>query len=135
VSELALRLKLEVLLVRVLSHVYFAVPDTLMPMVGMNLPNQKEIWTQARSAATEYLDGKAEHLRAAGVAEVSSLVIDGSPGGAAAEIIDLAKRTSDNFVAMSAHGASGLGRWLIGSVTERVVRYSSDPVLVIRSAE
>ena len=72
-------------------------------------------------------------LRAAGVAEVSSLVIEASAGGVAAEIIDLAKRTSDNLVAMSTHGASGLGRWLMGSVAERVVRYSSDPVLVIRS--
>jgi nucleotide-binding universal stress UspA family protein len=132
VSELALRLRLEVLLVRVLPQVYFAVPDSMVPTVGMNLPSQQEVWAQARSAARVYLEGKAEHLRAAGVADVSALVVDGSAGGAAAEIIDLARRTSENMVAMSTHGASGLGRWLIGSVTERVVRYSSDPVLVIR---
>jgi nucleotide-binding universal stress UspA family protein len=36
------------------------------------------------------------------------------------------------LVAMSTHGKSGIGRWAIGSVTERVVRHSSDPVLVIR---
>jgi nucleotide-binding universal stress UspA family protein len=132
VRELALRLKLEVVLVRVLPHVYSAPPDALLPVFGMNLPNQREIRARERSAATEYLNGKVEHLRAAGLSEVSSLVIDGSAGGAAAEIIDLAKKTSNNLVAMSTHGASGIGRWLVGNVTERVVRYSSDPVLVIR---
>jgi nucleotide-binding universal stress UspA family protein len=132
VRDWAARLLLEVVLVRVLPHVSFAPPDAFLPVFGMNLPNQKEIWAQARSEATEYLNGKVEHLRAAGLSDVTALVIDGSAGGAAAEIIDLAKKTSDNMVAMSTHGASGVGRWLIGNVTERVVRYSSDPVLVIR---
>lgn len=36
------------------------------------------------------------------------------------------------LVAMSTHSKSGIERWAIGSVTERVVRHSSDPVLVIR---
>jgi nucleotide-binding universal stress UspA family protein len=132
VSELAPALRMEMVLVRVLQHIYFAPPDTFLPVFGMNLPNQKEIWAQARSEAQDYLNGKVAHLRAAGLAEVSCLVLDGSAGGPAAEIIDLARRTSDNMVAMTTHGASGVGRWLIGNVTERVVRYSSDPVLVIR---
>jgi nucleotide-binding universal stress UspA family protein len=132
VRELARCLKLELILVRVLPQVYFAVADDLLPMGGMNMAGQKEIRAQARATATEYLNGKAEHLRAEGVSEVSSLVIEASPGGVAAEIIDLAKGTPDNLVAMSTHGESGFGRWLMGSVSERVVRYSSDPVLVLR---
>jgi nucleotide-binding universal stress UspA family protein len=72
-------------------------------------------------------------LRAGGIANVTSIVIEGSVDGAAAEIIDLANKTPHNVVVMSPHGESGLGRWLIGSVTERVVRHSTGPVLVIRS--
>jgi nucleotide-binding universal stress UspA family protein len=71
-------------------------------------------------------------LRAQGLPLVSSLALEGSAGGAAAEIIDLAKRTTENLVAMSTHGRSGMSRWILGSVTERVVRYSQDPVLVLR---
>ena len=132
VSDLAIRLKLEVLLLRVLPHLYFQAPDAFLPVFGTNLGTGPEIWAHARSEANEYLSAKMEQLRAAGISNLSSLVIDGSAGGAAAEIIDLARRTSENIVAMSTRGASGVGRWLIGNVTDRVVRYSSDPVLVIR---
>jgi nucleotide-binding universal stress UspA family protein len=134
VSFLALRLDLEVVLVRVTERVYTAPPEAFLPVFGA-VPNLTDLATQARSAAAEYLTGKVEHLRMQGISKVSSLVLEGGPGGAAAEIIDLAEQTADNLVAMSTHGASGLGRWLIGSITERVVRHSSDPVLVIPAAQ
>jgi nucleotide-binding universal stress UspA family protein len=59
-------------------------------------------------------------------------VLASGADGAAAAIIELVKETPDNFVAMCTHGESGIGRWLVGSVTERVVRHSAGPVLVIR---
>jgi hypothetical protein len=34
---------------------------------------------------------------------------------------------------MSIHGATGVGRWALGSVTERVVRHSDTAVLVVRA--
>ena len=37
-----------------------------------------------------------------------------------------------SLVAMSTHGRSGLGRLTLGSVTDRVIRHSNAPVLVIR---
>jgi nucleotide-binding universal stress UspA family protein len=131
-SALAAAMKMKVVLVRVLPQLYFAPPDGVLPVFGANVVNQKRIWDQARAAAREYLEGKAEHLRRAGLINVSSLVIDSSAGGAAAEIIDLARRSSDSLVAMSTHGAAGLRRWVLGSITQRVIQYSSDPVLVIR---
>jgi phytoene/squalene synthetase len=33
----------------------------------------------------------------------------------------------------STHGRSGVGRWVLGSVTEKVVRHSDDPVLVVHA--
>lgn len=38
------------------------------------------------------------------------------------------------MVAMSTHGRSGIGRWVLGSVADRVVSYCGEPVLVIRPA-
>jgi nucleotide-binding universal stress UspA family protein len=35
---------------------------------------------------------------------------------------------------MCTHGRSGVQRWMLGSVTETVVRHTSDPVLVIRAS-
>jgi len=132
VTNLAACLKLEAVLVHVLIRFYFGSPDALLPMFGANIPTQQELWTQASSEAKQYLSEKVEQLRVAGLPHVSSVLIEGSAEGAAAAIIDLAKKTSENLVAMSTHGRSGIGRWMLGSVTERVVRHSTDPVLVIR---
>ena len=80
----------------------------------------------------KYLEEKVEQLQAAGISRVSYVLLNGD---AATEIIDMARTTPANLVAMSTHGSSGIGRWLLGSVTDRVVRYSGDPVLVIRAPQ
>ena len=54
-------------------------------------------------------------------------------GKSAEGIIDFAHANAVDMIAMSTHGRSGVGRWVLGSVTERVVRYSNDPVLVLRA--
>jgi nucleotide-binding universal stress UspA family protein len=81
--------------------------------------------------ATTYLDGKVDALRAEGLARVVATAIEGD---AASEIIDIARKTPSNMIAMSSHGRSGVGRWLLGSVAEKVIQHSQDPVLVIRAA-
>jgi nucleotide-binding universal stress UspA family protein len=82
-----------------------------------------------RKEVETYLEGTKEKLQAEGVNRVVSTVLEGDPGG---EIIDLARKTPNNLLAMSTHGRSGVGRWVLGSVTEKVVQNSRDPVLVIR---
>jgi nucleotide-binding universal stress UspA family protein len=132
VAELATRLKLEVVLVRVVKKVYTAPPEAVLPVFGANIPNLKRLWEEARLAAEKYLTDKVEDLRGRGALNVTSMALVGGADGAAAEIIDLANHAPHNIVAMSTHGESGLGRWVIGSVTLRVVRHSTGPVLVIR---
>jgi len=34
---------------------------------------------------------------------------------------------------MCSHGRSGVRRWVLGSVTETVVRHASNPVLILRA--
>jgi nucleotide-binding universal stress UspA family protein len=34
---------------------------------------------------------------------------------------------------MSSHGSSGVTRWMLGSVAERIIQHSADPVLLIRA--
>jgi nucleotide-binding universal stress UspA family protein len=55
-------------------------------------------------------------------------------GYGADEIISVARETPDNFVAMCTHGRSGVKRFALGSITDRVVRHGGDPVLIIRAA-
>ena len=83
------------------------------------------------SEARDYLAGKVNEVKQKGVDDVASVV---NTGYGAEEIITLGRHTPDNFIAMSTHGRSGIQRWILGSVTDRVVRHSGDPVLIVRSA-
>jgi nucleotide-binding universal stress UspA family protein len=54
-------------------------------------------------------------------------------GRPAAEILDAAEEEDVDLVAMSTHGSSGPARWFYGSVTEKVLRRCSRPLLVKRT--
>jgi nucleotide-binding universal stress UspA family protein len=133
VARIVAALQLKTVLVHVMPRLNISPPDAFIPAFGMSPPMQNQIWREQRSAANNYLIDREEQLRSAGVPDVSSLLIEGYAGSAAGEIIDLARETSNVLIAMSTHGQSGIERWLIGSVTERVVRHSDKPVLVIRA--
>ena len=127
VIYLANRLKLEVVLIRT-----YTLPTTGYFMAtGISPPAIGELGEKIKEEITDYLRAKVEEMRAEGIENVSFMAVEGR---GAEEIIDLARRTSNNFVAMSSHGRSGMGRWVLGSVTDRVVCYCGDPVLVIRPA-
>jgi len=85
---------------------------------------------RSKNEATEYLDAKAQQLREEGLPEVASFTLEGEPGET---IVGAAKGAPNSLIAMCTHGRSGVNRWLLGSVTEKVVRHSGSPVLVIRS--
>jgi nucleotide-binding universal stress UspA family protein len=126
IAELAKELKLEVVLLRAYSIPYNAYASA----EGYYAVNYEEIVTAVRDEAVEYLKQKTEAMKKLGVAEVSYLAREGS---AADEIISLGRKTPDNLIAMCTHGRSGVKRWVLGSVTETVVRHSGDPVLVLRA--
>jgi nucleotide-binding universal stress UspA family protein len=83
-----------------------------------------------KDEATQYLEKKSEELKKQGVTKVTILAKEGL---SADEIIALGRATPDNLIAMCSHGRSGVRRWVLGSVTEIVVRHSGDPVLVVRA--
>ncbi|MFC7073167.1 universal stress protein [Halovenus rubra] len=56
-------------------------------------------------------------------------VVQGNP---APTIVDYAERYDQDLVVMPTHGRTGLPRHLLGSVSEKVVRLSSVPVLTVR---
>lgn len=54
-------------------------------------------------------------------------------GAAAAEICDFAENEDIDLVVIGSHGLSGLQRFLLGSVAERVVRWAPCPVFTVKS--
>lgn len=51
------------------------------------------------------------------------------------EIVDYAEKNPIDLIVMATHGKTGILRTLIGSVAEKVIRYSKKPVLVITPNE
>ncbi len=92
------------------------------------LPNYEELTNHVRTDAQCYLDGQVAALKAQGLPQVSSLLREGV---GAEEIIRCARERPRSLIAMCTHGRSGVKRWVLGSVTEKVVRHSGDPVLVV----
>jgi nucleotide-binding universal stress UspA family protein len=78
--------------------------------------------------AEEYLRGLEERLRAKGF-KVDSHVRYGDD---AEEILDHAGQKEISLIAMSTHGRSGVKRFLLGSVAEKLLRHSPKPIFLVR---
>jgi nucleotide-binding universal stress UspA family protein len=55
-------------------------------------------------------------------------------GQAALQIVDLADKKQVDLMVIATHGQTGLKRWVFGSVTERVLKLTSRPVLIIQAS-
>ena len=109
---------------------------SLLPYATSNPDESPDLFNhwieQRQTAAHEYLNGVVKRIRAEGVRDVSEETFAGDAG---ASILDELSGLGDRLVVMATHGRSGVGRWVLGSVTDRVVRHSHGPVLVVRPDE
>ena len=84
-----------------------------------------------KNRITEYLNTTGEALKSKDI-EVNVVV---NSGNAAEEILKTADRVKADLIAMSTHGRSGLRRLAFGSITDKVLRGSHVPVLMVRAPE
>ena len=88
--------------------------------------------TLEEAETAESLGARAAALREEGVADVRTMVIRGN---AAEEIEELARNTPDSMIVACTHGRSGVGRAVMGSVTDRLARHSGHPALIVRAPQ
>lgn len=91
------------------------------PAEGTNISKLMEVEAQ------DYVLAKVSRLKKDGV-KVSGLTREGL---IPETILDVAEETHADVIAMSTHGRSGVQRWLMGSVADRVVHYSHIPVMLV----
>ena len=129
VIDRARQLGIPVHLVRALNLA--AVLTPLVDGGGLLVSPAPEVCEQMTEAvereARDYLTSVAERLANEGISTTWD-VLEGSPFFA----IAAATQTGDLLVATS-HGRSGVLRWLIGSVAEKLVREAPVPVLLVPS--
>jgi nucleotide-binding universal stress UspA family protein len=109
---------------------------TVYALYVVDTPSTISDWTAGKETIYEIMrnDGEKAVSRvkkigeAAGV-EVEEVVLDGYPSN---EIIDFAENNNIDLIVMGTLGKTGLEKFLIGSVAEKVVRDSKVPVMVVR---
>ena len=88
-----------------------------------------EAWERAEHDRAETAVTEAVEALPEGVT-TESAVREGTPATA---ILDYADDADIDVIVMGTHGRTGLDHYLVGSVTERVVRKSPVPVLTVRA--
>lgn len=94
--------------------------------------NYQDLSREVDDDAVNYLDNINRRIKLEGVAQTEERLIHGN---AAFAITDFVKDVPNSLVAMTTHGRSGVGRWVMGSVADRVICHSGGPVLVVRAEE
>lgn len=79
------------------------------------------------ATAENYLRSVADSFRGM---DVTCTVKAGRPEEV---IVNAAERHAGILIAMASHGRSGLGRFLLGSVAEKILRGAGNPLLIVRA--
>jgi nucleotide-binding universal stress UspA family protein len=105
-----------------------AVVDELEEVVYVG--ERQERLERQRHLMASYLNERVARLDS-GLASVESVVIQGLP---ARTILEEAERWRANLIVISSHSRSGIQRWRLGSVADKVVRGAPCDVLVVGGA-
>lgn len=89
----------------------------------------ERIHGELEKEAINYLEGVAQKLRTQGHKVQSQIVLDEQAG---LGILHRAQASSVDLIALETHGRRGLARLFLGSVTSKVIRGSTLPILVYR---
>jgi nucleotide-binding universal stress UspA family protein len=102
---------------------HIATPPAAVYAEGIVLPEpegyEEELRSQLQRLQPEGLESRTEHCLVR--------------GGAAAEILRVAEEKNCDLIVMGTHGRSGVGRLLLGSVAEQVIRRAPCPVVTVKT--
>jgi nucleotide-binding universal stress UspA family protein len=125
-NDLAVHFAAELLIV----HVVQPVPTVSTPIQASTfnvVEYQKHLMDEQTKALAKVFK---EHVSSE--LNTSKVLLEGQP---ADEILHIADNENVDLIVMATHGGSVLGHLLFGSVTDKVVRQSTHPVLTIRVTE
>jgi nucleotide-binding universal stress UspA family protein len=109
----------------VLDYATPELPRHVVSYIGEE--RMREVERSGREEAEGYLSSWKENLEGEGLT-VEKVVLTGE---AAEEILRYINKNQVDLVVMSTHGRSGISRWTWGSVTDRVLRHSPAPLVVV----
>ncbi|MCS6774837.1 MAG: universal stress protein [Anaerolineae bacterium] len=110
----------------------FCVSVITLPLYPLESPIEFEALVREEERQIRgYLDEQAAKLSGQGVAVTTAV----GRGSVPEAILNRASAIKADLIAMSTHGRSGISRWLMGSVADRVLHGAHVPVLLVRPEE
>jgi nucleotide-binding universal stress UspA family protein len=119
----------EVVLVRVVDPIRLPVSVPAQGNFGFTDKDRHKMDTNRKKAAKKYLEKTTASLNLPGTV-LNYDVLEGNP---AHMLADYAAENEMDLIVIASHGRSGVSRWVMGSVAERIVRTSCVPVLMVRA--
>ena len=111
----------------VLAHVL--VEPIVYGDASMAADTTRQLFEQGRKWVEDEIEKWASAARVQGIT-VRTIVRTGS---AQEEIVNLATDERAELIIIGTHGRTGLNRLLLGSIADRVIRFSPCPVLTVRT--
>lgn len=99
------------------------------PYLPHTIQMNRSLVDDAKAAAEQYLEGRAGELRKRGYEVETTVAVAAQPARA---ILDEAEDGGCDLIAMSTHGRGELGRLILGSTADKVLRGTHVPVLLHR---
>lgn len=126
----------ELVLMRAITSVapvpsHLDVPEAEREARGL-MSQVHKLQSHLRREAETYLEGVAARVRQRGVKARTAVVVEDQP---AVAILNEARAVGAGLIALETHGRSGLTRFFLGSVADKVIRGATTPVLVHRSPD
>ena len=104
------------------------VEDAVFPTV-YGIDPLTPVLPDVHDRAREALESLADDI----VDDATSVELHVTAGHASRDIVDFAEEHESSLIVMTTHGRTGLKRFLIGSVAEKVVRQARCPVFTVKS--
>ncbi len=92
-----------------------------------------DMWEETEKLSATYLTKTMAALKKKGI-KVKSKVIKAQSGDVAKTIMQISKEENIDLIITATRGRSGVSGWAYGSVAQRIVEESSQPILLIRPA-
>lgn len=118
-----------------LLHVITEARHEIHPPGGgeaVSVPYSEEELAEMKDKATDYLNKVSDGLRNEKLTVMCKVSVSANP---ADEIIKAEEEANADLVAMSTHGRSGIFRFALGSIADKVMRGGTVPVLMVRASE
>lgn len=98
---------------------------------SLSVSDLEQIRKQTEDWASEYLERVSKGPKERGI-PLQTAMVEGQPHQA---ILQFAETHQVDLIVICTRGRSGISRWLMGSVADRVVRGATVPVLLVRATK